>query len=141
VPPLRERREDIPALAEHLLARVKSRAAASPVATMTPALVEHLAAEAWPGNVRELESVLERLVVLCSDRELAVRHLGLVGERADRVSPAAGEPLSSVDRVIERHVAAVLAHTSGNKSRAVEILEIDLSTLYRWQRKWRRLPA
>jgi DNA-binding NtrC family response regulator len=142
VPPLRERREDIPELAIHLLARAKMRATSSPVEKIGDALIELLAAESWPGNVRELESVIERLVVLSTDRELDASHLALVQERVEKpattVVPEA--ELYSVERLIERHVEAILAHTSGNKPRAVEILGIDLSTLYRWQRKWRRTP-
>jgi DNA-binding NtrC family response regulator len=118
------------------------RAASSPVESISPGLIELLAAASWPGNVRELESVIERLVVLSRDRELAARHLALVEEHVEKPAPAPlpEAELYTVERLIERHVEAILAHTSGNKPRAVEILGIDLSTLYRWQRKWRRTP-
>jgi DNA-binding NtrC family response regulator len=65
VPPLRERREDIPALAAHFLQRA-ARTAARPVRGLAPEAVKYLSAYDWPGNVRELENTIERAVVLGS---------------------------------------------------------------------------
>ncbi len=147
VAPLRARAGDIRELAQTFLQRARERAPQSVVTSMSDDLLELLSQGSWPGNVRELQSIIERLVVLARDAELAPRHLALVDDEltpqshappppnsAPSLSPA-GE-LCNIDMLIRRHVEAVLAHTDGNKARAAKILGIDLSTLYRWQQRW-----
>ena len=146
VPPLRARATDIRQLAQTFLARARQRAPQSLVAAMSDEFIELLSQGTWPGNVRELQSVVERLVVLARDPELAPRHLALVDDEltppntppvngaAPPIAPT-GE-LCNIDMLIRGHVETVLAHTEGNKARAAKILGIDLSTLYRWQQRW-----
>jgi two-component system response regulator HydG len=140
-PPLRSRPADIPRLAEIFLARARTRAPLSPVTSISRELLDLLAKERWPGNVRELQSVIEGLVVLSVADELQPRHLALVTEQTATtdvppVGPAEGAP-SALDAIVRTHVEAVLGYTEGNKSRAAKVLGIDLSTLYRWQQKWK----
>ncbi len=134
VPPLRTRREDIPALLEHFLARARSRNRSAPASRFAPAVAERLAALPWPGNVRELENVVERLVVLSRGEEIR-------SEELDRFAPqlAAGpSPLDAIsDRMVslreleDTYIAWVLARCGGNKTRAAEVLGVDVSTIHR----------
>jgi two-component system, NtrC family, response regulator HydG len=140
VPPLRERREDIPALALHLLAQARQRSPACPVRSIEPDALEILSAAPWPGNVRELASVIERLVVFGREESIAARHLSFLSKGAPSSpppSPLSGLPAGApwtLRRLTEAYTEQVLAETGGNKQRAAEILDVDLSTLYRWQR-------
>jgi two-component system response regulator HydG len=138
VPPLRDRREDIPALAAHFLAEACRRAPRSPVRSIGRDALRVLAAAAWPGNVRELASCLERAVVFGVDEMIDCHHLE---SRPEAAVPAAWPFPSTAPWTLRRLSRAytewVLAETGGNKERAAEILGIDLSTLYRWQRAQR----
>ncbi|MCL6640345.1 MAG: sigma 54-interacting transcriptional regulator, partial [Candidatus Rokubacteria bacterium] len=131
VPPLRERIEDIPLLAQHFL-RKAAAAAGKTVVGLTREALDLLAAYPWPGNVRELEHVIERAVVLTTSTLLTPADL------PPELRPAA--PAPPVDRPARRmtleelkrwYVEQVLAETGGNKARAAEILGIDRRTLYR----------
>jgi DNA-binding NtrC family response regulator len=126
LPPLRERREDLPALARHFLHRsaVKHR---KPAAEFSPAAVEAMRAYAWPGNVRELEHVVERAVLMSDGREVRASDLGL--------SPAAGAAPSVDEMSLEEMetllIRKALARFEGNVSRAAEFLGLSRSALYR----------
>ncbi|HET7754205.1 MAG TPA: sigma-54 dependent transcriptional regulator [Anaeromyxobacteraceae bacterium] len=129
IPPLRERREDIPLLAEHLAAKHARGASVA----ITPAAQELLVAYDWPGNVRELENVIARALALNPSGvivpdDLPEKLRGPVGVFASPDRPGARPTLADVER---RYAAQVLAETGGNKSRAAEILGIDRKTLYR----------
>jgi two-component system response regulator HydG len=138
VPPLRDRREDIPALVAHLLAEARRRAPESPVRSMSPEALLMLTQAPWPGNVRELASVIERAVVFGADE--VVRPDGLASLAvAAPVAPArpwsfSNQVPSTLRDMNREYTAWVLAQTGGNKEQASQILGIDLSTLYRWQR-------
>ncbi|MDP1654018.1 MAG: sigma-54 dependent transcriptional regulator [Rhodocyclaceae bacterium] len=132
VPPLRARREDIPALAREFV-----RAAARAMGIATPVLpsdVERLLVDhAWPGNVRELRNVIERAVILCEDSALTAAQLPL--EISHAVSPAptfaagaATSPATLAEAEVA-HIRQVLAQCAGNKTRAAEILGITRLTL------------
>jgi two-component system response regulator HydG len=138
VPPLRERREDIPTLVDHFLTRARGRNPASPVRTIAPDARERLLRAEWPGNVRQLAAVVERLVVFGSSERVHLDDL----EDLDEVATVAVESgvLSNGDvptlrELTLRHVDAVLAKTRGDKASAADLLGIDISTLYRWQRR------
>ncbi len=140
VPSLRERREDIPALAAHLLAQARVRSPDSPVRSLDPSALEALAAAPWPGNVRELASVIERLVVFERDETIEARHLAFLANRPRETAPTLplsgvpAESLWTLKRLTQVYTEQVLAKTGGDKARAAEILDVDLSTLYRWER-------
>ncbi len=130
VPPLRERRQDIPALVHHFV-RSKSRELklARPAA-LAPGAIDRLIPYPWPGNVRELENVIERALILSRGRPLAFD--GLVPARAAApASPEEAGPLD-LDEVVSRHIRAVLARTGGKvhgPGGAAELLGVNPSTL------------
>ncbi len=135
VPSLRERREDIPALAAHFLAEACRRAPRSPVRSIGRDALRVLAAAAWPGNVRELASCIERAVVFGVDEMIDVHQLeSLPAADAPLAWPFAPTSPWTLRRLSRSYTEWVLCETGGNKERAAEILGIDLSTLYRWQR-------
>jgi DNA-binding NtrC family response regulator len=132
LPPLRQRADDIPVLAEHFLHRIAELRGEHPKQLTSEAL-EVLQEYAWPGNVRELENALERAAILTTADEIAVSSL------PERVTERKSEPLVSprtppnptLEAVERAYIMWVLQSESGNKSRAAEILGIDPSTLYR----------
>jgi two-component system response regulator HydG len=135
VPPLRERKRDIVLLANHFLEQARLRMPTSPVRTISPQAMEALSCAPWPGNVRELASTIERLVVFGSQESITREDLShLAKDSAKPAASAESFELCTLRHLNERHVAWVLTQTAGNKVRAAEILGINLSTLYRWQR-------
>ena len=140
VPPLRERREDIPALAAHFLAEAIRRAPLSPVRAIGPEALRMLTESSWPGNVRELASCLERAVVFGVTRDLGPESLAPGTAVADPAVAQGPSWPSSPDgpwtlrRLSHAYTDFVLGETHGDKERAAQILGVDLSTLYRWQR-------
>src|SRR5512133_858900 len=132
IPPLRDRREDIPLLAEHFAAKHGR----SEGATISPDARELLVAYAWPGNVRELENVVASAlalnpsgVILPDDLPEQVRSAHAAGAVAPAGVVAPDRP--TLDELERRYAAQVLQETGGNKTRAAEILGIDRKTLYR----------
>lgn len=130
LPPLRERVEDIPMLAQHFVARRGIE--------LAPDASDRLAAYRWPGNVRELENVLERAAIVCGGRTITAAHLP-----ADISSPspaalttqtaAVPETLSipEATEALERQmIAAALRETGGNKSKAARLLDISERSLW-----------
>jgi two-component system response regulator AtoC len=152
IPPLRERTEDIPLLAEHFLQRARRRLSVD-VSRISPEAMDALTHYRWPGNVRELENTIERAAVMCGGSEIDVASL------PERLHPAvtlvpfaargAGEPgagsavgavhsspggppavedLSikrAARRIEEELIRRALARTGGNRTRAAELLEIS----------------
>jgi two-component system response regulator HydG len=135
VPPLRDHREDIPALAAHFLAEACRRAPQSPVRSIGPDALRVLSDAPWPGNVRELASSIERAVVFGVDEMIDANQLSSVRSGAPTQSwPFPSHAPWTLRRLSRSYADWVLAETGGNKERAAEILGIDLSTLYRWLR-------
>jgi transcriptional regulator with PAS, ATPase and Fis domain len=133
VPPLRERREDIPLLIGHFLEQLSTETGRHVESVSTEAM-GLLMAHGWPGNVRELRNVLERAVVVAPGPILQVSDLGLtpsITAKAD-VADAPG----SLEGMERRHISEVLEHTGGNVSEAARILDIDRATLYSKIRKY-----
>ncbi len=127
VPALRERREDIPALAAHFLSRYATRYRA-PVTGFAAAALQAMMQYAWPGNVRELEHTLERAVLMCHTGEIQVSDLGLnVQQRAG------GQNLEelSIEEVEGILVRKALQRFHGNVSQAAEALGLSRGALYR----------
>jgi two-component system response regulator HydG len=140
VPALRERRGDIPELVRHFLEEARQRTPTSPVRFVSPEAMDALARADWPGNVRELASAVERLVVFGKDVTSATGSVSFpprdCAGPADRTAcdSCSLRELCSLRSLSERHVAWVLGQTGGDKARAAQILGVNLSTLYRWQR-------
>lgn len=131
VPPLRERRGDIPRLAEHFVVRA-ARELHRPPPLLGGEAMEVLVAHDWPGNVRELENTLTRATVLATGGVLRPDHLAL-GAGARTAAP--GE-LASLEDIERHHVARVLAATQGHKTRAAELLGISRPRLNRLIQKF-----
>ena len=132
LPPLRERRDDIPVLATKFLARVGGTRHENPLA-LTPDAQDAMQAYDWPGNVRELENAMERAVILTTGDSIGVEALP---ERvtARRVEPLVAERAiinPTLDAIERAYIMWVLQSEGGNKSRAASTLGIDASTLYR----------
>ncbi len=124
IPPLRERKEDIPALARSFVSTYAKKLS-KPVPDLTPAALRVLETYHWPGNVRELENVLERAVILCEDR-ITPQELSIArGPARDE----AQQPLS-LEEMEKEYILRVLQETGGNQSKASQLLGIDRKTLY-----------
>jgi DNA-binding NtrC family response regulator len=137
IPPLRERRDDIPGLVAHFSAKHAARhKTAAPIAP--PELLERLSRHSWPGNVRELENLVERAVVLGSFH-LAARSPLAEQETPALASSSAGRAPSSdevrplrdaVADAERRAVVAALKKAAGNKAEAARLLGISYKTLF-----------
>ena len=134
VPSLRERRDDIPLLANHLLGRIR-RETGSGVRRISEAAMRELLAHDWPGNVRELENALTRGAIVARGPVVGREHLalGLSGGARRSTSPAAPgeEGDMTLDGAIERQIRRVLQNTGGNKTEAAGLLGISRSRLAR----------
>ena len=108
-PPLRERREDIPALATHFLGVYASRLG-KPLRGFAPATMRRLVAYGWPGNVRELQNVVERLCVLATGPLVSGEPTVALPSISRRQDGAPGDSLRAVER---RHIEAMLAAAAG----------------------------
>jgi two-component system response regulator AtoC len=128
VPPLRERREDIPLLADHFLARFRQMLGKD-VRAITDEALARLVAYPWPGNVRELENVLERAVILTRSERIGPDELppALADAAAPPATPRAGDlSLRRARRAFESElIRKALAATGGNRTRAARLLEIS----------------
>ncbi|HSQ59724.1 MAG TPA: sigma-54 dependent transcriptional regulator [Acidobacteriota bacterium] len=154
VPPLRERPQDIPILAQHFLRRFASLAERR-VDSFSAEAMAALTAYRWPGNVRELENVVDRAVALspgtivqASDLPEEITHgasapaRGAAGGGRVGAAPGTGTVGSaSLDEVVRRHVLGVLKSVGGNKSEAARLLGVPRRTLYRMLERYQGAPA
>ena len=135
IPPLRERRSDIPALVEHFICKFSPELKTS-VKTVSKEAMELLVNYPWRGNVRELENAIERALILCDNNEIRPEHLGLsvIGDMESLDMTDMEGSLDEVSRralrIVETEkIRNVLSETKWNKSRAAEILGISYKTL------------
>jgi len=147
VPPLRQRRDDIPYLAQRFVGQANEQFGKT-ARGLSPGAREVLFAYGWPGNVRELRNVIRRAVVLCDDT-IEPRHLECANATAVPRAPLAEEPVDMdvallcegqwslrditrecVRRTEHRVLTAILERTGGNKSQAARLLNCDYKTLY-----------
>src|SRR5579862_818426 len=129
LPPLRDRREDIPVLVAHFLNKfcmVTSR----PVPQISAEAVQLLMNHEWPGNVRELENAVERALVVCRGPEIRPADFSFQFQTG---AVPSGRTLEDVERV---HIERVLREAEHNLSRAARILDIDRTTLYNKLRRY-----
>lgn len=138
VPPLRERREDVPLLAEHFLERAAKRGA--PKRRITPDVLNALLAWDWPGNVRELENAVEHACLLSRGEALALGDLppeiargaenAAFGCGSDMRELSLNQTLARVNREVERQmIVRALAACKGNRTEAAQLLRISRRTL------------
>jgi two-component system response regulator HydG len=143
LPPLRERKEDIPLLVHHFIEKLCERTG-SPVRAAGPGALRRLAEYGWPGNVRELENIIERALVLADGEQLTAEDIPALGEdglRRGRVGgvegdgggtlPAEGVDLNrTVEGVEERLLRQALEKAGGVKAEAARLLGLKPSALY-----------
>jgi two-component system response regulator AtoC len=143
LPPLRERREDIPPLAQAFADRVYSL---SPAVRFSSEALELLEKYSWPGNIRELENAVVRATAMCDglirvqDLPERIRNYHEQGGSTSAIQTSHGVPEEeeewpSLSEIEGRHVARVLAYTRGNKQAAARVLEVDRKTLDRMIRR------
>jgi DNA-binding NtrC family response regulator len=126
VPPLRDRRDDIPLLVQHFTATAVREGGALRFA---PEAMELLVRYDWPGNIRELRNVMERLLILHQADEVQADDLPAEFRVARLRSEPKDDVLVSLAEIERRHVEHVLAATGWNKSRTARILGVDIKTL------------
>ncbi len=135
IPPLRERTQDIPMLAEHFLETFREEARA-PIAGFSAAAQDLLLRHAWPGNVRELRNVVQRAVILCPGGEISPEHLpatllppraGIATDDPSRIVVEVGSTMAEAEKAL---LLATLKACSGDKPKTARLLNISLKTLY-----------
>jgi two-component system response regulator AtoC len=134
LPPLRERKEDIPALVRHFLARYSNRAKAAPV--LNSEAIELLMSHDWPGNIRELENIVKKMVAF-ADTKVALNELRIAPQTVRRLETAAEPKFSSLkvaaraaSRRTERElILKALERTHWNRKRAAQELQISYKSL------------
>ena len=124
MPPLRERKEDIPLLAEHFLHRF-AQELNKPVDRISREAIDQMMLYDWPGNVRELENAIERAVVVCKGRTIMPEDLPIFPHKESE--PSHGKSLMEVEKA---HIIKILNENKWNISKSSQILGIDRSTLY-----------
>ncbi len=130
VPPLRDRRADIPLLVGQFLRNACSRAGRQ--VEITPAALDALTVYAWPGNVRELENTIERLVVFSRGGTIDVSDLPPAFQHeAVQLTDRLFDGLPSLEEIERRYLIHVLGSVNGNRTKAADVMGIDRRTLYR----------
>ena len=124
IPPLRERKSDIPLLADYFVGKY-ARAMAKPISSISPEALDVLVRYDWPGNVRELENAIERAMVV--GKPPAIRPQDLPFQLSEKNSRPHSGSLAAMEK---SHIVSVLEQNNWNISRSAEILEIDRVTLY-----------
>jgi two-component system nitrogen regulation response regulator NtrX len=151
VPPLRERLEDVPALARHFMESLAAEHGRRPKA-FAPEALDVLARLPWPGNVRELRNIVERLVIMTPGDRIEVRHLPAslleslpprnLGEAPAPLAAAGESTLASARDDFERqYILRRYRECGGNMSRTAEALGVERSNLYRKMKAFGLLPA
>jgi DNA-binding NtrC family response regulator len=147
VPPLRERRDDIPQLATHFLKRACERHR-RPACEFSESAMEELVRRSWPGNIRELENFVERVAILSSGPIVgvdAIRDEHLEAHRPppqptpiETIEPSAPRQteLREIDRIEKDAIARALAATRGNVGEAAKMLGLGQATVYRKIKKY-----
>ena len=132
LPPLRERREDIPLLVFHLIS-IYNRELKKHVQDISKSAMDLLIQQQWKGNIRELGNCIERAMILCDRTTIMPEHLGLMDikiKESDTLGGGLSEVAAAASRIAEiRSIKSILELTKGNKSRAAEILKVSYKTL------------
>jgi DNA-binding NtrC family response regulator len=138
LPPIRERREDIPLLIEHFITAFSKEYNVEPK-QLAPDALEKLLAYPWPGNIRELQNVIERVFALSQNTEITRADLpvSVVGFEEHPVNFNEGAELPTLEDMEKSLIAAALHKSRGNKNEAARILAIDRQRLYRKMEKYR----
>ncbi|MEO6953170.1 MAG: sigma-54 dependent transcriptional regulator [Polyangia bacterium] len=132
LPPLRARRDDIPLLVDHFMARFAEQQPEVPRRELSSEALRRLVEFPWPGNVRELKNSVERLLLLSRGKRIDVRDLAqVVPEPLPEAMAGLASEIVPLRILTRRYIEWVLVQTGGNKVRTAQLLEIDASTIYR----------
>jgi len=134
IPPLKQRREDIPELATHFIKKYCFQMK-KPEKTISREAMRLLEKYHWPGNVRELENTIERAIILCEGKRILPEHLAIRIQTNNEIRLREGAGLKEVAQHAQSEaekalITRVLSETRGNKRRTAEILKIDYTTLF-----------
>jgi DNA-binding NtrC family response regulator len=137
LPPLRERKGDIPILVEHFLHKYNKKAKKN-IEAISPRAVKALAEYDWPGNIRELENTIERAVVLSRSNGIELEDLMYHGISASSagLGPIGGK-YKSLEEMEKEYIKAVLRAELGNKTRAANVLGVDRKTIWAKIKKYK----
>ncbi len=137
LPPLRERREDIPLLTEHFCLRMCEKFKKN-IQGISPETLELFMRYPWPGNIREMENTLEQAFILCHEKMIQPMHLSSEFQEYFHTGKKQDEKiLKNRDSTVYReHILEVLEKTKWNKAKASRILKISRQTLYRYMIKY-----
>ena len=148
MPPLRERREDVPLLARHFLEQLSPPSTGVARRCRAGGAAPRCSASAWPGNVRELRNIIERLVIMTPGDTIERRHLPaslletLPAEAAAEDAGVGGGSLVEAREAFERrYILEKYRECGGNMSRTAEALGVERSNLYRKMKAYGLLPA
>lgn len=145
IPPLRERKDDIPFLAEHFLQNSNQRAKGKEIKEVSSEVMDLFANYGWPGNVRELENVIERAVILCKGKTIEKEDLPdffhEVKIKEHQEAAVSGNlPLKDAMRSSEKKIIEEALHKcGGNRRKAAEMLGINRTTLYNKMKEYNLL--
>ena len=147
VPPLRDRADDVPRLAEHFMATLAAEYGRR-VKRFAPEAMARLQHHAWPGNVRELHNVVERLLIMVHGDTITASDVGFIDDGGGAPAPATGAsaapllPLADArDRFERDYILQVLAANQGNISRTADALAVERSNLYKKMRAFGIAPS
>ena len=132
LPPLRERREDIPILVQHFIHKFGKELKRS-VSGISEGALKILVSYSWPGNVRELENIIQRAITMSQHEVILPDDLpaSIIQKTDEKLFEKAMEENFTLDQLEKEYIKRVLIETGGNKSKAAEILGLDRKTLYR----------
>jgi len=132
MPPLRERREDVPMLIQHFIAKFGGESKKN-ISGISENALKLLLNYSWPGNVRELENVIQRAIALSQQEVILPDDLpaSMIQKTDERLFERAIDEKFTLDQLEKEYIKRVLTEVGGNKSKAAEILGLDRKTLYR----------
>jgi two-component system response regulator HydG len=132
LPPLRDRKEDIPLLIQHFVSRY-SKDQNKEISGFSEEVLRILLNYSWPGNVRELENVIQRAITLCQHKVILPEDLppSMLQKTDKNVLEKAVQEKYTIDQLEKKYIRRILVEVGGNKSKAAEILGLDRKTLYR----------
>jgi len=132
MPPLRDRKEDIPLLVQHFIEQFGAQSKKK-IAAVSEETLKLLISHSWPGNVRELENVIQRAIALTQHEEIVPEDLpeSLLQRKDEKLFEKAMEEKFTLEQLEKEYIKRVLIETGGNKSKAAERLGLDRKTLYR----------
>ncbi|MFP4471509.1 MAG: sigma-54-dependent transcriptional regulator [Bacteroidales bacterium] len=133
IPPLRERREDVPLLVDHFIEKYCNTMSREKV-TIAESTLKQLQEYDFPGNIRELENMIERAILLCDGREIRMNDLPIDVEEKDH-------HFESLEEHEKKHILAVLNEYDWNISKSARTLQVDRVTLYNKIKKYRMEPV